>query len=102
MVVGDSFLIISQDRHQREIMDQIAGHLHKCIIDLLRQILDIQFSHIQREHNAIVDKLANQASSLDRGTIKKIGVHPHLLGSLSGLSSNPNSNQVHESVTSKH
>ena len=62
MVVGDSFLIISQDRHQREIMNQIIGILHKRISGLLPQNLNIQLFHARHGNNVTIDKLENQAS----------------------------------------
>ena len=63
VVVGDSLLILSQTKNYQDIMDQIAGRIHKHI-GILSQFQSLLLFHDQREHNSLVHDLGNQASHL--------------------------------------
>ena len=55
----------------------IIGRLQYHIVDLLRQIREPKVMHIQWHNNSMIDRLANQATILERGVLFQNRGHQH-------------------------
>ncbi|XP_070014620.1 uncharacterized protein [Nicotiana sylvestris] len=64
LVLGDSNLLVHQIQGEWETRDLKLIPYRQCLHDLSQQFRSIEFRHIPRIHNQVVDNLATLASML--------------------------------------
>lgn len=80
LVLGDSDLLVHQIQGEWEIRDLKLIPYQKCLHDLCQRFRSVNFRHIPRIHNEVVDTLATLASMLyhpDKAYVDHLHIQVH-------------------------